>query len=71
MIVIAAILGTGHSRYGPATQRAVKDFQAALGLGADGIAYPVTKAAIKLRLDGIRQFAGYYSLLLFPGGQGA
>jgi putative chitinase len=41
-------------RYGPATRRAVKEFQAAVGIGADGIAGPVTKAAIKLRLDRIR-----------------
>jgi putative chitinase len=41
-------------RYGPATRRAVKEFQAAVGINADGIAGPVTEAAIKLRLDTIR-----------------
>jgi putative chitinase len=38
-------------RFGSATRRAVKDFQAAAGIKIDGIAGPVTEAAIKLRLD--------------------
>jgi putative chitinase len=42
-------------RYGPATRRAVKAFQKAAGLTADGIAGPVTEAALKLRLDAIRR----------------
>jgi putative chitinase len=41
-------------RYGSATRKAVKDFQAVAGIGVDGVAGPVTKAAIKLRLDTIR-----------------
>ncbi len=41
-------------RYGPATRRAVRAFQAAAGIAADGIAGPLTEAAIKLRLDAIR-----------------
>jgi len=41
-------------RFGPATRRAVTEFQAAAGITADGIAGPVTEAAIKLRLDAIR-----------------
>jgi len=41
-------------RFGPATRRAVTAFQAAAGITADGIAGPVTEAAIKLRLDAIR-----------------
>lgn len=41
-------------RYGPATQRAVKVFQAAGGVMVDGIAGPITEAAIKLRLNKIR-----------------
>jgi putative chitinase len=41
-------------RYGPATRRAVKEFQAAAGIAADGIAGPVTEAAIRLKLDAIR-----------------
>jgi len=41
-------------RYGPGTKQAVKDFQLAIGIVADGIAGPVTEAAIKLRLDTIR-----------------
>lgn len=36
---------------GPATRRAVKAFQAAAGLTANGIADPVTKAAIKSKLE--------------------
>jgi putative chitinase len=42
----------GH--YGPATRQAVKNFQTAAGLTADGVAGPVTKAAIELRLGAIR-----------------
>lgn len=45
---------TVDSRFGPATRRAVKAFQALAGIGADGIAGPVTMAASKLRLDRIR-----------------
>ncbi len=41
-------------RYGPATQQAVTRFQAAAGIGADGVAGPVTAAAIKLRLETLR-----------------
>jgi len=41
-------------RFGPATRRAVKEFQTAAGIVADGIPGPVTEAAIKLRLDRIR-----------------
>lgn len=41
-------------RYGPATRQAVKDFQKAVGIPVDGIAGPVTEAAINLRLDTIR-----------------
>jgi putative chitinase len=41
-------------RYGQATRRAVKEFQAAAGIVADGIAGPVTEAAIKLKLKTIR-----------------
>jgi putative chitinase len=41
-------------RYGPATRRAVREFQAAAGFKVDGIAGPVTEAAIKLKLDTIR-----------------
>jgi putative chitinase len=41
-------------RYGPATRRAVKQFQTAAGIAADGIAGPVTKTVLKLRLDAIR-----------------
>jgi putative chitinase len=41
-------------RVGPATRRAVKAFQAAAGLVADGIAGPVTETAIRLRLETIR-----------------
>lgn len=41
-------------RYGPKTLHAVKVFQVAAGLKIDGIAGPVTEAAIKLRLDTIR-----------------
>ena len=42
-------------RFGPATRRAVTDFQAAAGITADGIPGPVTEAAIKLRLDTVRE----------------
>lgn len=42
----------GH--YGPATRRAVEGLQTAEGIAADGIAGPVTKAALKLRLDATR-----------------
>jgi putative chitinase len=41
-------------RYGPATRNAVRDFQASVGIAADGIAGPVTKATIKMMLDQIR-----------------
>ena len=41
-------------RYGAATREAVRDFQAIAGLTRDGIAGPVTLAAIQLRLDAIR-----------------
>lgn len=41
-------------RYGPNTRQAVKVFQLAAGLTADGIAGPVTEAAIKLRLNILR-----------------
>jgi putative chitinase len=41
-------------RYGPRTRNAVKDFQASVGIVADGIAGPVTEATIKLMLDQIR-----------------
>ncbi|WP_051604019.1 peptidoglycan-binding protein [Methylobacter tundripaludum] len=45
---------TEDGRYGPNTEQAVREFQAAAGVKADGIAGPVTEAAIKLRLDTIR-----------------
>lgn len=41
-------------RFRPATRRAVAEFQAAVGITADGIPGPVTEAAIKLRLDSVR-----------------
>lgn len=41
-------------RFGPATRRAVSEFQQAAGIVADGIPGPVTEAAIRLRLDRIR-----------------
>lgn len=41
-------------RYGPATRQAVQAFQAIAGIVDDGIAGPVTEAAIKLRLATIR-----------------
>jgi len=41
-------------RYGPHTRLAVKAFQVAAGITADGIAGPVTAAAIKLRLNILR-----------------
>ncbi|MDQ1251982.1 MAG: hypothetical protein QG646_1097, partial [Euryarchaeota archaeon] len=41
-------------RYGPATLKAVKDFQTAVGILADGIAGPVTEAAINLKLNTIK-----------------
>lgn len=45
---------TVDGRYGPATRKAVKDFQTAAGILADGIAGPVTEAKIRLSLDKIR-----------------
>jgi putative chitinase len=42
----------GHN--GPATRQAVKNFQTSAGLTADGVAGPVTKAAIELRLGAVR-----------------
>ena len=45
-------------RYGPKTRQAVKNFQTAAGILIDGIAGPVTEAAIKLRLDIIRGHTG-------------
>lgn len=42
----------GHT--GPKTRKAVRDFQTAAGLPVDGVAGPVTLAAIKLRLKRIR-----------------
>lgn len=39
--------------YGPATTRAVTAFQQANGLGADGIAGPLTLEALKARLEGL------------------
>lgn len=41
-------------RYGAATRNAVKEFQVAAGIVADGIAGPVTRATIKLKLDQTR-----------------
>ncbi|WP_372720550.1 peptidoglycan-binding protein [Immundisolibacter sp.] len=41
-------------RYGAATRQAVKAFQTAVGIVADGVAGPVTQAAIKLRLATLR-----------------
>lgn len=41
-------------RYGPSTRQAVKAFQTAAGIVADGIAGPVTEAVIKLRLNTLR-----------------
>lgn len=41
-------------RYCPATRRAVKEFQKIARIGSDGIAGPITEAAIKLALDTIR-----------------
>lgn len=41
-------------RFGAATRRAVKEFQTAAGIAADGIPGPVTEAAIKLKLDLVR-----------------
>lgn len=37
-------------RYGPATRRAVREFQSVAGLGVDGIAGPLTRAQIEMRL---------------------
>jgi putative chitinase len=41
-------------RYGPATRKAVRDFQTAAGIVVDGIAGPVTEASIRLKLATIR-----------------
>ena len=41
-------------RFGASTERAVKEFQAAAGIVADGIPGPVTLASIKLKLDAVR-----------------
>jgi putative chitinase len=41
-------------RYGPNTRQAVRAFQIAAGIPADGISGPVTEAAIKLRLNTLR-----------------
>ena len=38
----------------PNTERAVREFQAAAGIVADGIPGPVTLASIKLKLDAVR-----------------
>ncbi len=41
-------------RVGPATERAVREFQTAAGIVSDGIPGPVTLATIKLKLDTVR-----------------
>ncbi|WP_432698048.1 peptidoglycan-binding protein [Marinobacterium sp. YM272] len=41
-------------RMGPKTRMAVRAFQSAAGLGVDGIAGPITEAAIELRLSALR-----------------
>ena len=41
-------------RTGPRTRMAIRAFQAAAGIGADGIAGPITEAAIELRLSTLR-----------------
>lgn len=41
-------------RLGPKTRMAIRAFQAAAGIGVDGIAGPITEAAIELRLSTLR-----------------
>lgn len=41
-------------RMGPRTRMAIRAFQAAAGIGVDGIAGPITEAAIELRLSTLR-----------------
>ena len=57
--------GAGYSpglidgRYGPRTERAVDLFQGAHGLRVDGIAGPLTLAAVRARSNGLSPGAGY------------